>query len=160
MTLKTVEQYYESLKDLHPMTYILGEKVENPHEHPLIKHMLAGVAETYALAHDPEGSKHLVAESKLTGEKVSRFVKFYESPDDLLAKVRMLKFLAQRIGTCFMRCTGMDAINAVGIETYNCDQKYGTNYHERLLNFIKEIQKMLMLKKLIIIILIRQRLVY
>jgi len=141
MAVKTVEQYYDSLKDLHPTAYILGEKVENVHEHPLIKHMIAGVAQTYALAHDPEGKKHLVAESKLIGEEVSRFVKFYESRDDLLAKVRMLKFLTRRIGTCFMRCTGMDAMNAVGIETYNCDQKYGTNYWERLQNFVKNMQQ-------------------
>jgi len=126
MAVKTVEQYYDSLKDLHPTAYILGEKVEN---------------QTYALAHDPEGKKHLVAESKLIGEEVSRFVKFYESRDDLLAKVRMLKFLTRRIGTCFMRCTGMDAMNAVGIETYNCDQKYGTNYWERLQNFVKNMQQ-------------------
>jgi len=141
MALMTKEQYYQSLKELHPTVYILGEKVENFHEHPLIKHMLAGVAQTYAFAHDPEGKKHLVAESKLIGEEVSRFVKFYESQDDLLAKVRMLKFLAQRIGTCFMRCTGMDAINAVGIETYNCDQKNGTKYYERFLNFVKHMQE-------------------
>ena len=141
MALMTKEQYYQSLKELHPAVYILGEKVENVHEHPLIKHMLAGVAQTYAFAHDPEGKKHLVAESKLIGEEVSRFVKFYESQDDLLAKVRMLKFLAQRIGTCFMRCTGMDAINAVGIETYNCDQKNGTKYYERFLNFVKHMQE-------------------
>ncbi len=141
MALKTVEQYYESLKDLHPTAYILGEKVENVHEHPLIKHMVAAVARTYELEHDPEGRKHLVAESELVGEEVSRFVKFYESPDDLLAKVRMLKFLAQRIGGCYMRCTGMDAINAVGIEVYNCDQKYGTGYWERFLDFVKLVQK-------------------
>jgi len=141
MAVKTIEQYYESLKDLHPTTYILGQKVENPYEHPLIKHMLAGVAQTYALAHDPEGKKHLVAESGLIGEEVSRFVKFYESPDDLLAKVRMLKFLAQRVGTCFMRCTGMDAINSAAVEVYNCDQKHGTNYYERLLNFVRHVQK-------------------
>jgi len=141
MALMTKEQYYQSLRGLHPTTYILGQKVENPLEHPLIKHMLAGVAQTYALAQDAEGRKYLVAESKLNGEKVSRFVKFYESPDDLLAKVRMLKFLAQRIGTCFMRCTGMDAINSVGIETYNCDQKYGTSYYERFRNFVKHMQQ-------------------
>jgi len=141
MALKTVEQYYESLQDLHPIAYILGEKVENVHEHPLIKHMTAAVAKTYELENDPEGKRYLVAESDLIGEEVSRFVKFYKSPDDLLAKVRMLKFLAQRIGTCFMRCTGMDAISSVGIEVYNCDQKYGTNYWERLLNFVKHVQK-------------------
>ena len=141
MAVKTQEQYYDSLKDLHPTTYILGEKVENPYEHPLIKHMLAGVAKTYDLSHDPEGKKHLVAESKLIGEEVSRFVKFFESRDDLLAKVRMLKFLTQRIGTCVMRCTGMDAISSVGIEVYNCDKKHGTTYWERLQNFVKLIQK-------------------
>jgi len=141
MALKTVEQYYESLKDLHPTAYILGEKVENVHEHPLIKHMTAAVARSYALENEPEGKKYLVAESDLIGEEVSRFVKFYTSSDDLLAKVRMLKFIAQRIGGCFMRCTGMDAINSVGIEAYNCDQKYGTNYWDRLLNFVKLVQQ-------------------
>jgi 4-hydroxybutyryl-CoA dehydratase/vinylacetyl-CoA-Delta-isomerase len=141
MALKTVEEYYDSVRDLHPTTYILGEKIENPYEHPLIKHMVASVAETFKMAHDPEGKQHLVAKSDLTGEEVSRFTKFYTSRDDLLAKVKMLKFLTQRIGTCFMRCTGMDAMNAVGIETYNCDQKYGTNYHERLVNFVKNMQQ-------------------
>ncbi len=141
MALKTVEQYYKSLEDLHPTAYILGEKVENVHEHPLIKHMVAAVARTYELENDPEGRKHLVARSELVGEEVSRFVKFYESPDDLLAKVRMLKFLAQSIGGCYMRCTGMDAMNAVGIEVYNCDQKYGTSYWERFLDFVKLVQK-------------------
>ena len=140
MALKTKEQYYESLRDLHPTAYILGEKVENVFEHPLIKHMTAAVAKTYELANDAEGKKYLVAESDLIGEEVSRFVKFYKSPDDLLAKVRMLKFLAQRIGGCFMRCTGMDAINSVGIEAYNCDQKHGTDYWKKLLNFVQDVQ--------------------
>jgi 4-hydroxybutyryl-CoA dehydratase/vinylacetyl-CoA-Delta-isomerase len=141
MALKTAEQYYESLKELHPTAYILGEKVEKVHQHPLIKHMIAAVAKTFELENDPEGKKYLVTESDLTGEEVSRFLKLYKSPDDLLTKVRMLKFLTQRIGGCFMRCTGMDAINSVGIEAYNCDQKYGTNYWERLLNFVKQVQK-------------------
>jgi len=103
--------------------------------------MTAAVARTYGLENEPEGKKYLVAESDLIDEEVSRFVKFYKSPDDLLAKVRMLKYIAQRIGGCFMRCTGMDAINSVGIEVYNCDQKYGTNYWDRLLNFIKLVQQ-------------------
>ncbi len=140
MAIKTAEQYYESLKDLHPTAYILGQKVENVHEHPLIKHMTAAVARTYELENDPEGKKHLVTNSKLINEEVSRFVSFYESPDDLLAKVRMLKFIAQRIGGCYMRCTGMDGLNSVAIEVYNCDQKHGTKYWDRLMNFVKLVQ--------------------
>lgn len=141
MAVKTIEQYYDSLKGLHPTTYILGEKVTDPYDHPLIRQMVAGVAQTYALAHDPVGENYLITESELVGEEISRFVQFYGSREDLLAKVRMLKYLTQRIGTCFMRCTGMDAMNAVGIEAYKCDKKYGTNYYERLVDFVKEVQK-------------------
>jgi 4-hydroxybutyryl-CoA dehydratase / vinylacetyl-CoA-Delta-isomerase len=141
MAIKTPEQYYKSLKDLHPTAYILGEKVENPTEHPLIKHMTAAVAETYKMENDPEGKKFMVTSSDLMGEEVSRFLKFYKSPEDLIAKVRMLKFLSQNIGGCYMRCTGMDAINAVGIETYNCDQKFKTEYWPRFQEFVKMMQK-------------------
>jgi len=141
MAVKTPEQYRESLKNLYPTAYILGQKVENVYEHPLIKGQLAAVARTYDLANDLEGKKYLVAESELIGEEVSRFVKFYESKDDLIAKVRMLKYLAQKTGACFMRCTGMDALNSAGIEIYRCDQKHGTDYWKRLLDFLKHVQK-------------------
>ncbi|MFC2038311.1 4-hydroxyphenylacetate 3-hydroxylase N-terminal domain-containing protein [Chloroflexota bacterium] len=140
MAIKTAEQYYESLKDLHPTAYILGEKVENVYEHPLIRHMTASVAKTFELENSEEGRKHLVTKSDLIDEDVSRFLKFYKSPEDLLAKVRMLKFLAQNIGGCYMRCTGMDAISSVGIEIYNCDKKYGTKYWDKFIEFVKLMQ--------------------
>jgi len=141
MAIKTREEYYESLRKTHPTTYILGEKVGKPHDHPLIKHMVAGVAKTYDLANDAEGKNKLVTQSDLTGKDTSRFVKFYTSRQDLQDKIEMLKYLSHEIGTCYMRCTGMDAINAVGIETYNCDRKYKTNYNQRFLNWLKMIQE-------------------
>jgi len=140
MAIRTVEEYYQSLRKLHPTAYILGEKVENVHEHPLIKHMVAAVAKTFEMENDIEGSKLLVTGSDLSKEKVSRFVKFYKGPEDLLAKIRMLKFMAQNVGGCYMRCTGMDAINAVGIEVYNCDKKYGTKYWDKFINFVTMMQ--------------------
>jgi 4-hydroxybutyryl-CoA dehydratase/vinylacetyl-CoA-Delta-isomerase len=141
MTLKTAAQYLASLKKLHPTVYILGERVTNAVEHPLIRGQIAGVAKTFELAHDPDGSKLLVTKSSLTGGEVSRFVKLYESVDDLTTKVKMLKFLSQRVGTCYMRCTGMDAINATAITTYDSDKKHGTSYHERFLKFLKYVQE-------------------
>jgi len=140
VALKTSKEYQESVRKLNPTAYILGEKVKNVHDHPLIKHMTAAVARTFDLENDPEGSKYLVATSDLTGEDVSRFLKFYTSADDLIAKVRMLKFLAQNIGGCYMRCTGMDSASSVGIEVYNCDRKHGTEYWTRFVEFIKEMQ--------------------
>ena len=109
MALKTAEQYYDSLRQMSPTAYILGEKVADITTHPLTKGQVAGVAQTFSLAHDTEGRELLVTHSDLVGEEVNRFVALYESIDDLLTKVRMLKFLSQRTGTCYMRCTGLDA---------------------------------------------------
>jgi len=141
MTVKTKEQYYDSLKQMNPTAYILGEKVPDAYKHPLIKGQVAAVAQTYTLAQEPEGRELLVADSSLIDEKVNRFVKLYKSADDLLQKVKMLKYISQRTGTCYMRCTGMDAINSTGVVSYEVDQKYGTHYHEKFLEWLKYIQK-------------------
>jgi 4-hydroxybutyryl-CoA dehydratase/vinylacetyl-CoA-Delta-isomerase len=141
MVLRTAEQYYDSLREMSPTAYVLGEKVADITTHPLTMGQIAAVAQTFALTHDPEGRELLVAYSDLVGEEVSRFTKFYKSTDDLLTKVKMLKFLSQRTGTCYMRCTGLDAVNAVGVTTYEVDAKHGTAYHQRFLNYLKHIQK-------------------
>jgi len=44
MAVKTAEQYYSSLTQLNPTAYVLGEKVENVYDHPLIRGQVAGVA--------------------------------------------------------------------------------------------------------------------
>jgi 4-hydroxybutyryl-CoA dehydratase/vinylacetyl-CoA-Delta-isomerase len=52
----------------------------------------------------------------------------------------MQRKLGQKTGTCFQRCVGMDAINSLYSTTFEIDGKYHTKYHERLVDFIKEIQ--------------------
>ena len=141
MALRTAEQYYESLREMSSTAYILGEKVADITTHPLTKGQVAGVAQTFSLADDPEGRKLLVAHSDLVGEEVHRFTKLYESVDDLLTKVRMLKFLSQRTGTCYMRCSGLDAMNAVGVVTHDVDAKHGTGYRQRFLEWLKYVQR-------------------
>jgi len=141
MAVKTLEQYYESLRQMSPTAYVLGEKVTNVVDHPLLKGQIAAVAQTSALAHDPEGKKLIVTHSELAGEEVNRFVKLYESVDDLLTKVKMLKFLSQRVGTCYMRCSGLDALNAAGVVTHEVDQKYGTGYNKRFLEWLRYVQQ-------------------
>ena len=43
----------------------------------------------------------------------------------------MQRLLGQKTGSCFQRCVGMDAINALWSVTYDTDQARGTDYHER-----------------------------
>ncbi|MHA2134298.1 MAG: 4-hydroxyphenylacetate 3-hydroxylase N-terminal domain-containing protein, partial [Candidatus Thorarchaeota archaeon] len=74
MVLMTGEEYRESLRRRDPLqVYMLGERVENPVEHPIIKASINSVALTYDLVHDSEHSEMLTAKSSLTGNKINRF---------------------------------------------------------------------------------------
>jgi 4-hydroxybutyryl-CoA dehydratase/vinylacetyl-CoA-Delta-isomerase len=141
MAVRTAEQYLEGLRRMSPTAYVLGERVTDVTSHPLTKGQVAAVAQTFSLAQDPEGRSLLVAESDLIGEEVSRFVKLYEGVEDLVTKVKMLKFLSQRTGTCYMRCSGLDAINSVGVTTYEVDRKHGTSYRQRFLDYLRHVQQ-------------------
>jgi len=52
----------------------------------------------------------------------------------------MQRRLGQLTGTCFQRCVGMDAINALFSVTYDCDRAHGATYHPRLKAFIRHAQ--------------------
>ena len=49
----------------------------------------------------------------------------------------MQRKLGQNTGTCFQRCVGMDALNSLYSVTFEIDEKYKTNYHKRLIDFIR-----------------------
>ncbi len=78
--------------------------------------------------------------SSLTGLRVNRFLHIVESPEDLVNQNRMQRKLGQKTGTCFQRCVGMDALNALYSTTFDIDKKHNAKYHERLVDFIKKIQ--------------------
>jgi len=141
MALRTAEEYLDSLRQMDQTAYVLGEKVADVTAHPLTKGQIAGVAQTFSLTGDAEGRELLVAHSDLVGEEVSRFVKLYESVDDLVTKVKMLKFISQRTGTCYMRCTGLDALNATAVVTHEVDAKHGTDYHQKFLDYLRHVQR-------------------
>jgi 4-hydroxybutyryl-CoA dehydratase/vinylacetyl-CoA-Delta-isomerase len=139
--MKTREEYIESLKKLDLQVYLLGEKVEDPTEHPVIVPSLNSVAMTYELAQMPEYEDLMTATSNLTGEKVNRFTHLHQSTDDLIKKVKMQRLLGQKTASCFQRCVGMDAANAVYSTTYECDKAHGTNYFENFKKYWERIQK-------------------
>jgi len=141
MALRTAQQYLESLREISPAAYVLGEKTADITTHPLTRGQVAAVAQTFSLAEDSQGRDLLVTRSDLVNEEVSRFTALYQSKDDLLTKVKMLKFLSQRTGTCYMRCTGMDALNAVGVVTRDIDARHGTSYRQRFLEYLKHVQR-------------------
>jgi 4-hydroxybutyryl-CoA dehydratase/vinylacetyl-CoA-Delta-isomerase len=138
MVLKTGKEYIESLRKRGPLKiYLMGEKIENPVDHPIIKASINSVALTYDLAHNPDYSELMTAKSVLTGNRINRFCHLHTSTEDLQNKVKMQRVLGQASGTCFQRCVGMDALNAVYLTTYEIDRKYQTEYHKRFTEYIK-----------------------
>ena len=136
MALMNAQQYRDSLAKRKPLkVYLDGKLLADPLAHPYIKASMNSVALTYELAHDPEYRQLMTAKSALSGETVNRFCHLHQSTNDLIAKVRMQRLLGQRCGTCFQRCVGLDALNAVFAVTYDMDQKLGTGYHARFRKF-------------------------
>jgi len=140
MAMKTAEQYLESLKKLKLEVYLFGEKVENPVDHPMIRPSLNSVMMTYELAHDPQHEDLMTTQSNLTDEKINRFCNIHQSNTDLINKVKMQRLLGQKTASCFQRCVGMDAFNAVYSTTYDMDKKLGTHYFERFKSFLTYVQ--------------------
>lgn len=140
MALKTAKEYIDSLRELNPAVYILGERIKNHADHPMLRGQIDATALTYELAHQPRYKELMVAVSPLSGDEVNRFLHLFESIEDLVKKVKMIRLLGQKTGTCFMRCTGLDILNAAAITTYNIDQKHGTEYNQRFMKYLRYLQ--------------------
>ncbi|HEY98064.1 MAG TPA: 4-hydroxybutyryl-CoA dehydratase [Dehalococcoidia bacterium] len=139
--LKTAKQYIESLKKLKLNLYLLGEKVEDWVNNPIIRPSTNAVAMTYKLAHEPKTRDLAVTKSMLTGKKVNRFISLFKSADDMVCKIKLQRELGQRTACCYQRCVGMDGINATFSTTYEIDEKYGTDYHQRFRKWLEYVQE-------------------
>lgn len=140
MALKTPAEYIESLRRLNTRVYMFGEKIDDWVDHPIIRPSINCVAMTYALAQDPQYADLMTAKSNLTGRTVNRFAHLHQSTEDLIKKVKMQRLLGQKTASCFQRCVGMDAFNAVFSTTYEIDAAHGTTYHENFKKFLIYIQ--------------------
>ena len=140
MALRTPEEFVQSLADLHLQIYLFGEQIEDYVHHPLIRPSINCIAMTYELAAQPEYEDLMLATSHLTGKRINRFSHIHQSTEDLSKKVKMQRLLGQKTGSCFQRCVGMDAINALYSVTYETDQARGTEYHERFKKYVQYLQ--------------------
>jgi 4-hydroxybutyryl-CoA dehydratase/vinylacetyl-CoA-Delta-isomerase len=139
--MKTAEQYIESLRKLNLEVYLLGERVKNPVDHPLIRPSLNSMAMTYRLAQENEYKNLMTASSHLTGKIINRFTAIHRSAQDLVDKVKMQRLLGQKTASCFQRCVGLDALNALYSTTFETDEKYKTCYHRRFKDFLRRVQE-------------------
>ena len=132
------EDYIESLRGRNLKVFLMGERVDEPADHPMIRPSINAMAMTYDLA--LEAPDLATVQSTITGERINRFLHIATSPEEVVGQNKLQRRLGQLTGTCFQRCVGMDALNALYSVTYEIDASHGTPYHTRLLSFIKEMQ--------------------
>ncbi len=136
--IKTGQDYVDSLRGRDTRLFLMGERIEEPADHPMIVPSINAMRATYDLAVDhPELA---LAHSPLVDGPVNRFLHVTASPEDLIAKHRMQRALGQRTGTCFQRCVGLDAVSSLHSVTYDLDAEHGTDYHQRFLDFLTRLQ--------------------
>ncbi len=134
--MRTPEQYLQSLRDRALRLYVDGVLVDDPVGHPRVESSVRSVAMTYALAHDPELCELATAHSAIIDGPVNRFTHLFGERDDLVKKLELQRILGRATGTCFQRCVGMDAINALYIATWEA----GGDAHARFLRWLGAVQ--------------------
>ncbi|MDR2504020.1 MAG: 4-hydroxyphenylacetate 3-hydroxylase family protein [Deltaproteobacteria bacterium] len=139
----TGKEYIESLRKRNIKVYFMGELLDSAtlSENPFLRGHFNAAAMTYDMAFDPVCKDLLNVSSHLTGKTINRFTHVHQSCEDLVKKVKMLRAISLRTGSCYQRCVGCDALNAAYTVTYEMDKALGTQYHERLKKFLLYVQE-------------------
>lgn len=139
--MKSAQEYKDSIRAMKPVVYAFGEKVEQVVDHPAFTPTLNSVALTYEKAKETENENLMTVKSPFTGKMINRFLHICQSPEDLIKRGELSKFLTPFHGACIgARCAGTGALNTLYATTYDIDKKYGTDYHERFVKFLKHVQ--------------------
>jgi len=140
--MRTSKEYKESLRMMRPNIYKFGELIKDVTTHPATKRTIEGHAQIFDAARKPEYTDILTTVSNLSHEPVSRYLSIIQSPEDMIANVKMKRLMFNLTGTCTGgRCVGFNAINAMWATTYDIDHEQGTSYYARLKSWLKTAQE-------------------
>lgn len=140
--MKSAQQYKNSIRKKKPTVYAFGERVKQVADHPAFAPALNAIALTYEMAREGEYENLMIVRSPFTGKMTNRFLHICQSPEDLIKRCELGKFLTPFHGACVgARCAGTAALNALYAMTFDMDGKYGTDYHQRFLKFLKYAQR-------------------
>ncbi|MBI4495937.1 MAG: 4-hydroxyphenylacetate 3-hydroxylase family protein [Deltaproteobacteria bacterium] len=139
--IQTKEDYLASLRKLNHVVYYRGRRASDVTAHPAFIPHINAAAKTYELALKPEHGELMTTVSHLTGRRINRFTHIHQGRDDLIKKVQMLRLISHETGSCYQRCVGFDALNALYSTTFEVDEKHGTPYHGRLRKFLEYVQE-------------------
>ncbi|KIU49485.1 MULTISPECIES: 4-hydroxyphenylacetate 3-hydroxylase N-terminal domain-containing protein [Bradyrhizobium] len=137
--LMTAADYRESLRRYKPRVFVNGEAVASVADEPLLAPGVAGVGVTYDFAHRAEHVPIMTARQTTSGKTVNRMLHINESSQDLLYKLEAVRLVCRTSG-CAQRYLTHDALNGLYQATRLTDDRHGTDYSQRFLNYLHEVQ--------------------
>ena len=142
MTIRTGEQYLDSIRNRSKVEiYVMGKEVKDVTTHPFLKPSVMAFKSTFDAAWEEDTKDLGRAWSPFINDEINRFNHVHRSPDDLAAKVKLLRKLSHKTGACFQRCVGWDSLNTLWIMTNLMAQKGKTEYRDRFVEYLKYVQK-------------------
>jgi 4-hydroxybutyryl-CoA dehydratase / vinylacetyl-CoA-Delta-isomerase len=142
MTVHTPQDYLDSLRRQHPTVFARGERVENCVDHPLFASTLSAWGTwVFRAAHDSEFASTLVASPDLNGDDCHIFWHMATDPDELVQNLWAARLLAERSPLSGYASIGRDELHSLLMVTYDVDHAKGTNYHERVREYVKRFQR-------------------
>lgn len=142
MGLRSGQEYLESIKIRNKAEiYVLGKEVKDVTTNPFLKPSVLAFKATFDAAWEEDTKELARAWSPIINEEVSRFNHIHRSREDLVAKVKLLRKLSHKVGACFQRCVGYDALNTLYIVTELMAKKGKLEPKERFLEYLKTVQK-------------------
>jgi 4-hydroxybutyryl-CoA dehydratase/vinylacetyl-CoA-Delta-isomerase len=137
--LMTAADYRESLRAYRPRVFVNGRAVESIADEPLLMPGINAVGVTYDLAHKAEHLPLMTAKQGTSGKTINRMLHINETSGDLLAKLEAVRLVCRYSG-CAQRYLTHDALNGLFQATKRTDGAHGTDYHQRFLAYLHDVQ--------------------
>ncbi len=138
MSIKTGEQYHESLRQQSPVVYIGGEKITSVADNPYFATTIREMRKFYDWQHHPDTKDYFTFHSPLINETVGFWTHLRQSKEELLAMVETMKRTNARHFCSMCMPVGLSVLWAV---TWEMDQDLGTSYHANLRRFFEKLQR-------------------
>ena len=135
--LMTAAGYRESLRAYHPRVFVNGRAIDSVADEPLLAPGINAVGITYDFAHLHPTT--MTARQGTSGKTVNRMLHINETSDDLLKKLEAVRLVC-KVSGCAQRYLTHDALNGLYQATHRTDAAHGTDYHQRFLAYLHDVQ--------------------
>ena len=132
-------EFRESLRRLSPRVFVDGRQIDSVADDPVLAPGVNGIGFTYDYALKSENKPVALANQHTSGRDVSRLLHINQTTDDLMMKLELVRVLCQETG-CAMRYLTHDGFNALFQSTKRTDDACGTDYHDRFVDYMHQVQ--------------------